>query len=540
VNPVKVGIQPMNLSRADVGLTLTLSGERGRINLSDTAVAFTGIYDGAPKALWGTGVFSRTKVPDGNGALIKRTLKGLKIVGNAYLYSSEVGPFPIRTLEYSIAKKTYLLPFASQLPFNQRPKYSPAPRFPESDDPNGIDQRNALAALKKTIAAIEVADVRSQVFRALEALDVASPGTPDLSVTASQAQDVFQAPPVLAHVGVFLASAVASGSDVELASVATREAVGEADSDGQPVHLLGVRRSYLTPGKGDASQQVSVWEEGSSTLQAAIGAGLEHHSGTVSYWGGQPRRVANDGGLPLRLTSFDENDELLADQYGVETADHHLPEATAALAVTCEGRTAGGAGRLTGWSEDSELLRVNARFLLGDGFAVRPESCAITRRHQAEFVRGLVDMADVRCANTTTGGRPAGFATLFYGARQSVAVVIGGEFEPDSLRVALERVAGSVESRSFHWAEPEFAESTNDDRVLFYNASNVAGDGDLLDVWVKYTPATSRSRLRGVYSSAQQVADLKNNWEEQGIEPVGVAFVHGITSARIRVEGGGA
>ncbi|MFZ0708440.1 MAG: hypothetical protein WAM53_00215, partial [Terrimicrobiaceae bacterium] len=100
--------------------------------------------------------------------------------------------------------------------------------------------------------------------------------------------------------------------------------------------------------------------------------------------------------------------------------------------------------------------------------------------------------------------------------------------------------AGTVESRNFHWVEPEFAEPASGDRVLFYNASNVAGDGDLLDAWVKYTPATNRSRLKGVYSSAQQVVDLKNNWEEQRIEPVGVAFVHGITSTRIRVKGAGA
>ncbi len=191
-----IGIRPMNLSDATTPIAVTLEGWNAVAKCWDTVtpnrgLAFERLNDGAPTALWSRTPFHPNSAP--SAEQLPGALFGLAMSGIADTLIDSVGPMdPLKAFGYEQAPTL-------NLPFDRTPSYP-------ADAP--LAQTDRFKVLMSTIMAPDRVAVRAAILNALRDCDVAAASlTPNLSVLAAFANQVYQAAPSLAALGVDLAPA---------------------------------------------------------------------------------------------------------------------------------------------------------------------------------------------------------------------------------------------------------------------------------------------------------------------------------------------
>lgn len=496
----KVGIQPMNKSTVGTPLTLSLVNVAGvPVDLSLSPLRFDTLTNAAPQGTWGSKPFDRSVTPDGAAMLINGTLKSVRMIGDQCLSISTVGPFELANLKYT-ENDTDPLPFASQLPFNPHPRYQPSAPI------GGQDQ--ALATMMQSIMADQVVALRNQVFQTLQGFSTTAPLDPDLSVMASSADLVVQAPPVLAHLGVFLASSVVLGQSQPRA----KPPKGVARGPAKPIELRldGVLRRHRAGGVVTAR-----WSDTSRPASRSVAKRSQNtavlYDGSLFHWSGPITHVTRSGDLPVRLTCFDQNDEVLADLYEPFETKIALPPGTRALSTHGLGET-----RSTkvsaGWIQGDEVLKVTSRYYVGQGFSLRPQAFVYQHRNRRPLLKGLVDIATLNEANQLTAGKPGAWETLFSGAMRSAAVLVGRGTSAEEIAVAVDFRSQPNALRDYRRIAPSAALERENDVIYFHGPTEAPKkeSPEIFSVWTK--PLKKTGAILGVVASSFDPLAFKSHW----------------------------
>jgi hypothetical protein len=498
-----VGIQPANKSAVNTPLSVTIKDvNKTAVDLGASALRFDTVQNAAPKATWGTSAFNHDQTPDGSDMLIDGTLKTVRIIGDQCLSTSTVGPFAVKNLAFTY-NKPKLLPFASQLPFNPKPTYLPSPAIP--------GQNQALCRMMSTIMDRTVAARRELVFQALSQFDIAVVNNPSLSVMRKSANLVVQAPPVLAHLGVFLAAAPQAGVVVPnqpppvapQALRATPAAVAPRLTGTLRRHRLGATRAgRWTETRRPTTPAVARAAETSSLLQP----------GCITHWEGPIARLDYTGEAPARFTCFDQNDELVADFHGHTDGPLTLPPGIQAVAG--HGIEPGFAGLTqAGWNLADEVLRVNTRHFVGDGFALRPQACIAIRRSRRPLRRGLIDISAIQAANQVSGGQQGGIDTIFSGDMRTAAIRVPKGVRSDEIAVSVSYPDRPSDVRDYTMLTPAATLELENETIHFYTTDAKApepGSGHF-SVWAR--ALTAEAGILGIWASVAAPAEWMDVWK---------------------------
>ncbi|MBL9128606.1 MAG: hypothetical protein JNL97_13210 [Verrucomicrobiales bacterium] len=479
------------------------------VDLARSPLRFEVLASASPRAAWGSDPFDRSRVPDGAKMLVEGTLGGLRLIGDGSRSESAVGPFPIERLNYTRNRE-------GRLPFGAYPAYTASPPVP--------DQAHALARLSESIMAPDVVARRNQVFAALEKAGVAAAPDPDLSVMASSAARVLQAPPVLAHVGANLAAARPGAPLRSFAAIADFRTAGPA-AIGSParrpeIRLVGTLRRGPSADSGVSRARWTRAVARNARRTAAVRRGPPQatsavlHSGTVTHWSGPVTHVEHRGGLPLRLTCFDANHEPLVDWHDVPGATIALPEGTSAVTLHGGAAAADRATSLAGWRLDDQVLRLNPRWFAGTGFLLRPQGAIDRRAASPGSSDGLLDVAEIADVNRLTDDKAGGWETLFDGARRSVAVRLLRGADPRRVEVAVKRTAAAYEAADRDYAAPVAVVEEPEGTVLFFEVPETPAvrAREHLSVWVE--SRSGRAVASGVHASFLSADELRRRWRE--------------------------
>lgn len=504
-----VGLQPANKSKVNTPLSWTIKdAKQNPVDLTQSALRFDTQATAAPQATWGSTVFNHNQTPDGSNMLINGTVKSVRMIGDQTLSISVVGPFAIVNLAYTY-NPLVLLPFATQLPFNTTnipPIYKPSPRFSLEE------QEHALARMMDTIMDPGVAAARETVFETLATFGIAVENNPNLAVMKAAADLVVQAPPVLAQLGVFLATTVQPGTQV--ASEPPAPSATMAIKPFAPPQLKGVLRRYRIGGV-----RTSRWSEHPAPESRLHTDSLASvlHPGATGHWEGAVARLSYSGEIPARITCFDSNDELIGDVHNHTGGDLELPEGT--RAISAHGLEPGDAlADVAGWNRTDEVLRVNTRSFIGEGFTLRPQAHLTLRRNRRPVLRGLLDIAAIQAANQATGGKQGGIETVFGGQMKTAAVRVPKGVAPEDIAVSISRPARPSDIRDYARLAPAATLELENETIYFYKSAVKPPKGELghFAVWV--CPLTAEAAVLGVWASTGTVKKWTTAWEKAAPE----------------------
>jgi len=501
-----VGVQPSNISSITTPLSITITDVNNNpVDLSQSALRFATLTNASPQATWGTAAFNPNVTPSGSDSLINGTLKSVQIIADQTLSVSTVGPFAAANLAY-VFNPTVLLPFASQLPFNTNPTYAPSAPIP------GQDQ--ALATLMSTIMSPAVVTARESVFQQLASMGIVVVNNPSLSVMASSANLVLQAPPVLAQLGVFLATTVQAGASISSQPAARAKA--ETAKPAALPQLKGILRRHRINGV-----RTSRWSEAvrpsARVRDNSISSTI--HTDTISHWEGQQdiSSITYSGDVPARFTCFDHNDELVGDIYDRNGGTVELPDGT--VSVSAHGVVPNDTGlSRAGWNSTDEVLRVNARWFLGDSFTLRPQAQVALRRNRRAMLRGLIDVGVVQEHNMVTGGRQGGIETIFAGGMKAAAVRVPKGVAAGDLAVSLSYPENPSRVGSYQQLTPAATLEHERETIYFYTPPVPAPEDEPTDaghfsVWV--APKTAGTKILGVWASTESAAQWSASWDQE-------------------------
>jgi hypothetical protein len=502
-----VGVRPMGVTK-DLQSPLTvkvLNPDGTPVPLAQRQITLLPVTSSAAGALWSKDALDDTSPPDPSTMLLPGALMGTLVNAPTYVLSSTVAAFPIKgTIDY-----TELL--VMLLPFANPPQFGPAARYTQAQ------QDTALALLMSSIAAAATVAKRNAAFASLRPFTTVATPDPSLSVMASSANLVVQAPPTLARPGVYQVLVPPAGT-VVAAPEATRlaQAVPAArpPAAARLVALLRTYRSSAAPPPPPLAglarlapvlpRLVDETHAAAARMQVrALGArpgGVTLHPGSLGVWDvddGARQAISADGGAPLRAVCFDRYGEAVADVHGVGAGSHALPAGTRLVAV----EASGGPDEVAGWQLDTSLVRLNRYYALGPGCLVRVQNVHGPRSSGKTSRRGLTSAAALVGANSVTGAggvsRPGWIQTVLRGgaATFSVAVVSGGGAAP---AVHVLAAHGPQPGRVGTALEPVRRDVRGDVTVLAFNAP--AGDDGDASLTVITRPLDDATRVVGVYA----------------------------------------
>ncbi len=557
-----VGVRPLGLtSTLDAPLTVeVLDGTGKAVDLVGRGVTLGAALNGAPAALWSKQPLDRNQVPDGKTMILPGALMGLVLDASQYVIYGDVPPFAIGALEYTTGTPV-------PLPLAHPPAWGPAPRYPDAD------QAQAFAILGSSIMDPGVAAARNAVFAALRAGGLAAPADPDLSVMASSAALVMQSPPVLARVGIYQAGSVApnpvrdAAPAAVAASVALPPPLPERTAAVVPPRLVGIRRRHaaggaapppvlraaafsaagadFAPGAEAApGGTVERWTDlratradrrlrvpGAPLMAADAGpgaadeaSGASLHAGTLALWQVDPAastRLSARGGLPLRLTAFDADGELLADVDAGAGLTTTLPDGTGHVAVQGVAPADGGAA---GWTLASRVTKVVHGFAIADGCSVRAQNLNRVRQGRTPVRTGTLSMDQVLRQNVVQhlGGAlvPGWVETVFTRPAERFTVLVRARGEGDAaerVRVSARRSASPGAERGEPLA-PEARVERDGLVLLAYRVPGAEPGAAYLNVLVQ--PLDDGVVLQGVSSvEAPEHAPFMAAGAAEGLDP---------------------
>ncbi|CDG81659.1 DUF6603 domain-containing protein [Janthinobacterium agaricidamnosum] len=441
-----IGIQPMAQPSVTTPLTLsvlgwdTASNSWVAVDLDQRRIAIASLGNGVPEALWSKQAFDPNGVPQAK--VIPDGIVGASIAGLSALLYAPVGPMDLTTLAY-VTLGPLPLPYAWTPHYPQQPVGS---------------QQNRAHIIAASIMAPAVVELRDAIYAALRDFGQPALRSPDLTVLAHNVGNIFQSPPSLAALGATLLpparAALRSGRSVPQparrqsapaapvqvdthlvgSSWAYRSGVASAlaataGRAGLPLTRYRSRAKWL-PGNARASLQV----QAAASLIVRGGAGLplrllEGTTSIVRLGSDAQGHLRLQGGLPLRICSFNQYQEPLAQQL-LDPAQHsqyQLPPSTEQVVAIAQGDESGG---VAGWYRDGDWTRLNHYYFHAGNSLVRPQAIPNIGdgKHGAILAGTVLDSNQVQTAD---GGLANGWLeTLFLDQVQTVAVVIDGAAVP--------------------------------------------------------------------------------------------------------------
>jgi hypothetical protein len=474
---VPLGVRPMDISQLVSELSFSLSSGGKPFTIDSDTFDIISIEDNSPMGLWATTPLV-TQVAPATGTVIPKTLVAAAIVGERYKNNGELGPADLAVFDTESISDM-------DLPLTVNAPYTPAQ--PQS-------QTNPIQRVMDTIMQADIVDLRNQILTALQARSLAAPLNPDLNVMAAQADNIFQAPPVLAELSQTLA--VQAPKALKRIVLSAKAIVPEPELV-KPRCLGGARRyagRLTSQGAGRfARRAVCATWVGAATL------GDTHlptiRRGTVALWALDTRAshsISCKGKLGIRVFGFDKRLEpaYIHDNTTECSGQLSLPSGLD-HAVVC-----GVDNRpdIAGWQRGSKLVRVNARYLLGDDCLIKPQ--AVLRR------RGLHDcdvcavdhMLDLNEVEHTDGRCPGWVTTWLPGHHDRACVLLEGESDDMEYAVIERDSEGRLVRRLL---DPLIVDDQDlACQIAVFDISNLALDG-----WVRLmVRAGYTKQLCGVYS----------------------------------------
>ncbi|VAW74540.1 diguanylate cyclase/phosphodiesterase (GGDEF & EAL domains) with PAS/PAC sensor(s) [hydrothermal vent metagenome] len=426
----EIGVRPMGkTSQLDAPLVIQIIDSKAEsINLKERNITVTPTLSSAPAALWSRLALVPGVAPNSATMVISNALMGVNIDAIEYVRIGTLKPFPITNLSYDLANGI--------LPYYLTPDYPPSEAYSTQE------QALALSTLQKTIMLSSVIASRNDILTALRKIGISAPTGPNLSVMASSANNVLQAPPVLARIGLYQTGAVAPRTAFVTSPVALKS---QSSSNMVEPKLLSIRRCYChSTHNGQASQRDirhswidSHTKRQSQFLQptksvASSSPDSSHQSlfdGTLMVWRiarQSAHQIDFNGSLGLRLTSLDQYGDIIADQLIHSPSTQQIPSGAETLAI--EGINNTGNNDIAGWDINSVLSKLSANILLGHRVIVQTQNSSRLRKRGRLLHTGLVHANNLLKQNQvqSSGGKliPGWVKTLFSSPIQCFAVTI--------------------------------------------------------------------------------------------------------------------
>lgn len=426
----QVGVRPMGKSTLLVApLKVEILDQNGTpVDLKARNMSSTPSTSGAPAALWSRQALDRAHAPAADGMIVDGVLLSTRIAASDYVRIGTLQQFPIENLAYDQAD--------GQLPYFLTPKYPASAAYPSAE------QAQALARLKQSVMDAPAVSARNAILSALRSMGFDAPADPNLSVTATSADAVLQAPPTLARIGLYQTNGVVQETAPAVASVPAVRAMAAVAPAAQP-ELLGVRRTYCGPRTAAERRPADVGAKRTwthcesrrktrrlSDMAAAAGAGqgeVRVFDGTMFVWQlatGAAHEVEHEGDLSLRALCLDRYGDLLADQL-VGRGTHRVPEGTQTLAL--EGNADPDADGIVGWTTSSVLTRLSDSVAVGHRFSLHMQNASRVRRRGTRVGKGLICAGVMARQNSvqSAGGRSVpGWVKTCFGSVTAFAIIV--------------------------------------------------------------------------------------------------------------------
>ncbi|WP_346897378.1 DUF6603 domain-containing protein [uncultured Roseibium sp.] len=527
-----LGIQPMGQTDVTTDVTAGLEIRDDKDNWTPVSldgrvgVQLQAISGGAPDAIWSTQVFDRQGAP--SASMIDGAKFGFSL--------STTGDHLVDKL----AVMNLLTAFGHEsaaplpLPFDKTPVFTPIPAT------LGQDQRFAvlMSTVMDATTASSPASRRAAIMQVVADSGVAVIVNQNLSVLASFADDLFQAPPHLAELGFDQAGSAGSFASIRSLPEPKALAAEPGDPDRAPGYLGGTQGYAVHSAPGDAARAPSIylsapvvharWNDvdlTSARSRAGVrmedtGLHVDVRHGTVGVLDlgtgqGQPV-VEGDGPVPVRVYGFDSAQRVVSDMVMEAGGTIVLPEdAVRAAYLGLDDETD---ASVHGWNRRSTLFQVGHYTMLGDGCTVRPQNSPRLRRRASEQRRGVVSGDDLMIRNRVQQGvrseRPGWTETVFATGVQTVAVVLMKDAPPDATRVKIAATGSPWYVSYGGFADPADIMDVEDGMVMLFDAAAISADTDLRTaVLVKGTDA-----LAGVYGWHKSVGEVRDGWNDHRMQ----------------------
>lgn len=525
---LRIGIRPMNLPDAETPVVVTLESWSAAtrswevVAVDRPGLAVERIGGGAATALWSRLPFQPHGRPSAEpmpGALF-----GLALSGVADTLIDGVGPMDLLKA-FGYEQATPL-----NLPFDRTPDYPAAAPLP---------QDNRFRILADTVMAPDRVAVRAAILNALRDHGAAAASlTPNLSVLAAFADQIYQAPPSLAALGADLAPAPRRlrawkpepppAEPAPPADTAPRW-LASGWVYALPAAQSGPARSILIR----QPRQFARWTE----LPAREMAPLTLTPGAVAILdagnGAMPPVLSVTGPLPVRAVAFDAAGRVLHDAVA-DAGDVALPPDTARVAAAGLPEDDGDA--VVGWNRLSLLLRVDHHTLLAAGCTVRSQSSPQIWRNGRIQPYGTIEAAGLLDGNRVQTGvgvaQPGWVKTLFHRPVATVAVLVSGDPLKAALapQVFLAATPSPWEAAFDAPAVPAMILPLDDGAALLFGMAGLPADAGLRHAVM----IAGTAGLAGVHGFAAPPQEVAANWHGHGLATLAQPVTHHAVAGRIQ------
>jgi hypothetical protein len=541
---VPMGVRPMNVPGVTTPLVVAVEGFDATISawtavdLAARNIDATSTFIDAASALWSKSALNLDAPPTGPTTL-KNVYAGVLITGIDTTLADPIGPISLKSAFEFVSVATLYYP---------RPPVWPAPA--------AMTQSHAFARLTGTIMAPPVVAMRRAVLEALRDHDVAALPDPQLAVIAVHAEDLYQAPPVLAEIGAVAAAAAAPAKSaqpparvaaaapvalrprpaaVRLETAASRyvaatPAAPPAATDAAPLLL----RSTRTHGKSVEEPRAGAEPRGLRAFATAAAPAdgqvrfqvLEGGSAVCVVDSGEQGSVAAvvQGGLPVRLIQLNAHDEVIGDEVQGAGSTVQLSDRAASVAFHGLSAQAPVPASAVGWQSNTLLMQIGRYTFVADGCRVRPQASPVRRLRGRHVRRGLIEGAQVVAQNRVQGRGTlhAGWVeTVLPGSSSAVAVILGGgrAQEAPSVTVKFADVPRTGEPRFDAAVTHAAAMTAEGGLILYFDVPPELAPTASLAVLVQ----TGESLvLRGVWGAATDARSMMTRWRDLSAHTSGV------------------
>lgn len=422
----EVGIRPMGEKKVKAPMLIRVRDASGKpVDLDARGVSLRAINGGAPNALWSSAPLDTTRAPSGDNLMLEGAVLGAMLEAASYVITGQIPEFPLLALKYDLAKHPVHLPLAD-----------PAVHGPARP----MDQTASLTRLKQTIMAPDTVQRRNAACAAFRAADLEAADDAALSVMADAADQIMQAPPVLASPALYQAP-----KPVKTRRVPRAGAPAAAPVVNAPIHaprLESVLRLHAVAAATSAAHPALPAHGLRAIGQMAPAGTLDHallpgHSGLWRLDPRAPHTVGFDGGGMMRALCLDADEAMLADRsVSADGSDWSLPAGTRTLLLQ-----PGDQADVAGWQLDSPLFQTTSHLAIGHNCTLRIQNAVPL---PARKPGRAVEAEDLLAANEVTGAggrsRRGWVQTILPGWTRRIAVIT--DLPPDQAADRLSLSAG--------------------------------------------------------------------------------------------------
>ena len=430
-----IGIRPMGEKQIAAPISVSITGPDGApVDLDARGVKLSAVTGGAPNAVWSKAGLNDQRAPASDDLVIPNSLMGTLLSATSYVLTGTIPAFALANLKYDLAARVVHLPLADA------PEYGPALQ---------IDQLGAITRMMQTIMAPTVIARRNAAYAMFRQANLDAPADPSLSVMAAAADLVVQAPPVLAHPGVYQAPAAVPSRKLPRAAA---QVAAVSDRVPPPAthapRLVAVMRSHALDGTAVAAHpalaaQIRRMASRVVPVARADAADLRVPPGHSALWmldPQQPQDITLTGSGLMRVLCLDADEAMLADlTIPTPTDSYALPQGTRHLLLQPVGAEQDGIG----WQLDTALLQITPHLAVGAGCTMRTQNAICRPLRDRRNRYRIIEAEELLLHNRVTvadGSLRRGWVqTMFPGAVASVTVIT--DLDPDAAAARLQVLA---------------------------------------------------------------------------------------------------